>query len=73
LEELKNEKQNTDRRDALRLAVLLKAIWQANGHKKRRVIKPTNQPKQVKKFRGVNLLEGAYRRQTKKQRTTSLL
>jgi hypothetical protein len=37
LEELKNEKDNTDRRDALRLAIMLKTIQQAKGRRVARV------------------------------------
>lgn len=58
LEELKNEKQNTDRRDALRLAILLKSIWQTNGVKKRRVEKNENKNEDTKEKikRSINLL-----------------
>lgn len=56
-EELKNDKENTDRRDALRLAIMLKTIYGAKGIKRKRV-NTENRPVKEKKIisRIINLL-----------------
>jgi hypothetical protein len=58
-EELKNDKENTDRRDALRLAIMLKTIYGAKGIKKRKE-NTENKPFKEKKIIStiINLLDG---------------
>jgi hypothetical protein len=75
LEELRNEKDNTDRRDAWRLANLLKAIWQANGIKRKRIEKAKNAKPKPKTFKGVSFLYTPKRKsnQNKKNRGISFL
>jgi hypothetical protein len=70
LEELKNEKSNTDRRDALRLANLLKHIYQANGVKKKRIIHSNSTPKPKPRPRGIDL--AGTRIKTRKPRPISI-
>jgi len=58
MEELRNEKDNTDRRDALRLAIMLKTMQQAIGRKSVRVDR-SNQPSEVqtkKLIKSINFL-----------------
>ena len=58
-EELKNDKENTDRRDALRLAIMLKTVYGAKGIKKKR-INTENKPfvEKVKLSPNINYLNG---------------